>query len=678
LKFALMTTPGTKYYRDRNLFYVNVTVENFISEVSKNGLWLEDAQERLVDEFDQIDINQHQIIVCGASVGTGKTHNAIRKVKEAVGNNINVLILVPTHALASEWETRLDLDETKSVIRLYGITNPEVGCPSNTKENRRLMKTGHASIFRQKYCASCPLKDNCKHLESLDLAEESDVLIAQHRHLNLFPGFLQQQHGNRWRTLVVIDEMPELVTVEKISNYDLQQNHQLFEQLTETETSSALETVINVLTQLEQAHHKRQDIQLNHDWINKLNHIDFEELNQLVVEYYAENNQKPNYRNLLWDLLNISILKPKLEYCKDEGHKEDRDVLTYRWTPNFNNKTALLLSGTVKSEYIVRQLKQPVEAMAEGWSIIRKNLKVVQLTAFVGGRVSLEKQIQNGQFHHKHGRLFGLMLKKHQDQAIAIVTSLGKKGIAKSTVKNALQPIADEHNVKLTSIDNLAQQTIPSGIEEIPIFHWKMEGLDILKGRFEVIWEMNAHYHPEDAIKIDVKEKFGVDSSQMESTFAYVPMPDFFNQKQLKANCLIWKDWLAQMEVDHTQIANMIQTEARFLREDEIHKTIYRTHTVRFEPYPTRIYQSWKLMLEQEFEDYISPLDVLKPKEKEIYDWIKANYNYLEFKVKDISNGMNLDQDNVRTKYLKKLVDLRLLEKRKVNRKNYYRLIILD
>ena len=83
-------------------------------------------------------------------------------------------------------------------------------------------------------------------------------------------------------------------------------------------------------------------------------------------------------------------------------------------------------------------------------------------------------------------------------------------------------------------------------------------------------------------------------------------------------------------------------------------------------------------MFEQEFEDYISPLDVLDPKEKEIYDWIKANYNYLEFKVKDISSGMDLDQDNVRTKYLKKLVDLRLLEKRKINRKNYYRLIILD
>jgi len=251
LKFALMTTLGTKYYRDRNLFYVNVTVENFMDEVSENGIWLKDAQDQLVDEFDQIDINQHQIIVCGASVGTGKTHNAIRKVKEAVGNNINVLILVPTHALASEWETRLDLGETKSVVRLYGITNPEVG---NTKEDISLMETGHSTIFRQKYCTSCPLKDNCKHLESLNLAEESDVLIAQHRHLNLFPRFLQKQHGNRWRTLVVIDEMPDLVNVEKISSSDIEQNIGLFQQLVETESNQDLDDVIDVLYQLEKAH----------------------------------------------------------------------------------------------------------------------------------------------------------------------------------------------------------------------------------------------------------------------------------------------------------------------------------------------------------------------------------------------------------------------------------------
>ena len=123
LKFALMTTPGTKYYRDRNLFYVNVTVENFINEVSKNGLWLEDAQERLVDEFDQIDINQHQIIVCGASVGTGKTHNAIRKVKEAVGNMFILDLSLPLLLRKSTIET---LSITGFV---FGIVTTEVTPP---------------------------------------------------------------------------------------------------------------------------------------------------------------------------------------------------------------------------------------------------------------------------------------------------------------------------------------------------------------------------------------------------------------------------------------------------------------------------------------------------------------------------------------------------------------------
>ena len=81
-------------------------------------------------------------------------------------------------------------------------------------------------------------------------------------------------------------------------------------------------------------------------------------------------------------------------------------------------------------------------------------------------------------------------------------------------------------------------------------------------------------------------------------------------------------------------------------------------------------------MLEQEFEDYISPLELLKPKEKKIHDWIQDNYNGLEFTVNEISSDMDLDQDNMRNKYLKRLVELYLLEKRKVNRKNLYRLIM--
>ena len=272
--------------------------------------------------------------------------------------------------------------------------------------------------------------------------------------------------------------------------------------------------------------------------------------------------------------------------------------------------------------------------------------------------------------------LFGLMLAKHKGQSIAIITSLGDNGVFKLAVKGALQPIADQHNVKLTTVNKLSQQAIPEGVEEIPIFHWKIEGLDALKGKFEVIWEMNGHYYPEDQIKTAVREKFSLDCSQVKPTFSYLPTTDFFNQQNYQTKSLVWKHPLAKMEVDHNQVADMIQTEGRFLREDEIHKTIYRTHNVIFQPYPIRVYQSWKMMLEQEFEDYISPLELLKPKEKKIHDWIQDNYNGIEFTVNEISNDMDLDPDNMRNKYLKRLVELYLLDKRKVNRKNLYRLIV--
>ncbi|MCS5612528.1 MAG: DEAD/DEAH box helicase family protein, partial [Candidatus Poribacteria bacterium] len=365
-------------------------VENFINEVSKNGLWLEDAQERLVDEFDQIDINQHQIIVCGASVGTGKTHNAIRKVKEAVGNNINVLILVPTHALASEWETRLDLGETKSVVRLHGISSPEVNCP-NKSEADQLMSKGHSTLFRQKYCHSCEQRDQCKHFQSLDQAADSNILIAQHKHLNMFPQFLRNQHNNHDRTLLMIDEMPELVNLEKISSDDIETNLNLFQQINQQADNAEFSDLIEILTEIGQAYDARTDFDLSDHIIQQLRHLDFGQLNEVLASHYLTSGKKPQHNNLLWHLMNIGILKKKLVYRKDE------DVMTYRWTPNFNDKTTFILSGTLKSEYIEKQINQSVVGMAQAWMILRNNLKIVQLVTSMNGRKSLEKAINSGE-----------------------------------------------------------------------------------------------------------------------------------------------------------------------------------------------------------------------------------------------------------------------------------------
>ena len=50
-------------------------------------------------------------------------------------------------------------------------------------------------------------------------------------------------------------------------------------------------------------------------------------------------------------------------------YRKDEDVMTYRWTPNFNNKTAFILSGTLKSEYVEKQINQPVVGIAQNWTI---------------------------------------------------------------------------------------------------------------------------------------------------------------------------------------------------------------------------------------------------------------------------------------------------------------------
>jgi len=222
LKHALMITPGTSYSRNRNLSYLSFTVDRFVQQMSKDCIWFDDAQKKLETEFNQIDLNQDQIILCEAGTGIGKTHNAIRKVREAVEQNLKVLILVHSHDLATEWEGNLKLDNSKSVVRLYGATHPEVNCPE-VIEAKALMSKGNSTLFRKKYCAFCQLRDNCKHYKNQNSAKDADVLIALHDHLKTSPEFPQKEdHGNHRRRLVVIDEMPELVKLEIIGISDLE------------------------------------------------------------------------------------------------------------------------------------------------------------------------------------------------------------------------------------------------------------------------------------------------------------------------------------------------------------------------------------------------------------------------------------------------------------------------
>ena len=129
-------------------------------------------------------------------------------------------------------------------------------------------------------------------------------------------------------------------------------------------------------------------------------------------------------------------------------------------------------------------------------------------------------------------------------------------------------------------------------------------------------------------------------------------------EQEYKTQNLVWNHPVAKMEVEHSQVADMIQTEGRFLREDQVHKTIYRTHNVKMKPEPTRIYQTSKVMFEQEFNDQVDAVDLLTKTEQKILNWIKVNRNQSEFTVKEVSEQMDSDQDNIR-KYLNRMVEVK-------------------
>lgn len=134
----------------------------------------------------------------------------------------SVLVTVPDHNVAQEWEDELDkLIKEKdaaadlSIVRLYGLSNDAIDCPyqkaKGEKKAKKLIKCGHTRVFRDLFCSSCSKQNSCLYYQGHQQAESADILIAQHSHAHNNPNFYGQvSNGNQNRHLVVIDEMPEL------------------------------------------------------------------------------------------------------------------------------------------------------------------------------------------------------------------------------------------------------------------------------------------------------------------------------------------------------------------------------------------------------------------------------------------------------------------------------------
>ena len=170
LQYVLMTTLGTKYQRDGNESYVDRTVSDLLSSFS--GLPLLDARAELQTEFESIETEEDGLTLCQAPIATGKSFCARELVLNQAQKDESVLVTVPDHNVAQEWEDELDkLIKEKdaaadlSIVRLYGLSNDAIDCPyqkaKGEKKAKKLIKCGHTRVFRDLFCSSCSKQNSC-------------------------------------------------------------------------------------------------------------------------------------------------------------------------------------------------------------------------------------------------------------------------------------------------------------------------------------------------------------------------------------------------------------------------------------------------------------------------------------------------------------------------------------
>jgi len=173
-----------------------------------------------------------------------------------------------------------------------------------------------------------------------------------------------------------------------------------------------------------------------------------------------------------------------------------------------------------------------------------------------------------------------------------------------------------------------------------------------------VVWFLNAHYYHRQALEQAIFDKFNV---KVDLDVDSTPVEFVASDERLKLTTQRYVyNALTELEVWHTQIADMVQTEGRFLREEHTHKTVYRTHNVNITPYPTRVYRSWKALFEYEFGPFVPPEAWLTGKTSDVWTWVKENDG--EFTTSDVSKVADVQMRDVKRRYLKHLISLDLIK----------------
>jgi len=661
LTYALATCSNTKYERDERGDYVSLTVKSFISKLP--GINLEEGRNRLEKEMDELSFeksNKTNLVHIGAGISLGKTYKAIDLVFKMVEAGEKVLAVIPLHILGDEWHHQLQVRHGVTAIQLYGVSHEKVHCPFVDKA-KFLLGLGHSQLFKQRYClGKCTRMKDCLHIFSLEHAKSADVLIATHGHSGVHQSFFKLRSlDNDERSLVIIDEMPTLVNPVRMKLKTLRANLRLFNILRGSKTEAPIWMFSELTKGLEQALLARREYELSENLSGGISQQDISRTDYLIARYHIDNKKRPT-KNLLWDLSHILNTNIPVKYDISQ------DAMIYRWTPEFrSNQNVVIMSGTAKSAYIEKQVKKDVsQTIGEKWNVRRENVKIVQMLNVVGGRNRLIRDCEKDNLQANLKEFFDLALYKHENQRIVIVCSLGEGALgfdsAKGRVIRILTNIADRHERKLVAIgkDEIQDGTIPDGLTEIPVLHWGLIGIDILKGRFDVVIETNCHFFHPDAIIQAVYDKFDYDASEIEAKEDKIKF--YSVDQEFDLIRYVYEDELLELEIGQTERASIEQTEGRFLREDDIYKVIYRLFNANVKPYPHRVYKSWKALFEYEFYPFAPPevlAEKLTGKAKEVWTWICENAGGGEFTANEVAESFKLDVNYTRRE-LDKLVAL--------------------
>ena len=83
----------------------------------------------------------------------------------------------------------------------------------------------------------------------------------------------------------------------------------------------------------------------------------------------------------------------------------------------------MILSATIRGEYVEKQGFKVNQSIAEDLEVKYHNLKIVQLLADMDGKRKVMDSIEDQSIDQKHQKMFRLLLRKHQQQAIALITT---------------------------------------------------------------------------------------------------------------------------------------------------------------------------------------------------------------------------------------------------------------